>query len=247
MFRVTTALAFSALLVSSLPAVAADNAKTPTFTKDIAPIFQQKCESCHRPDNMAPMSLMTYEEARPWAKSIAARVAGRQMPPWHIDKTVGIQKFKNDRSLNDDQIETILAWVAAGSPKGDPKDMPPPRAWKDESGWQMAKKDREPDLIVKSPEYTMPPVAQDAWWRPSVPTGLTEPRWGRAIEIRPVGKNARKITHHALARLQQAEDMDPALFTNDPNVAGDGLFMEGAVGKSGDEMRGGSGRLMLPN
>ena len=124
MLRVSTALTFSALLVSSLPAAAADTAKTVTFTKDVAPIFQQKCESCHRPDNMAPMSLLTYEEARPWAKSIAARVGARQMPPWHIDKTVGIQKFKNDRSLNDEQIDTILAWVAAGAPKGDPKDMP---------------------------------------------------------------------------------------------------------------------------
>jgi hypothetical protein len=125
--------------------------------------------------------------------------------------------------------------------------MPAPKVWKDESGWSMANKYGAPDLVVKSPEYTMPPVAQDAWWRPTVPTGLTEPRWVRAIEIRPVGKNARKITHHALARLQQPEDMDPALFTNDPNVSGDGLFMEWAVGKNGDEMRADSGRLMLPN
>jgi len=247
MLRVSRALAFSGLMVAALPAAAADAPKTPTFTKDVAPIFQQKCEACHRPDNMAPMSLMTYEEARPWAKSIAARVSARQMPPWHIDKTIGIQKFKNDRSLSDEQIETIVNWVNAGAPKGDPKDMPPPRVWKDESGWSLAEKYGQPDLIVKSPEYTMPPVAQDAWWRPSVPTNLTEPRWVRAIEIRPVGKNARKITHHALARLQQPEDMDPALFTNDPNVAGDGLFMEWAVGKNGDEMRPDSGRLMLPN
>src|SRR5215467_14027895 len=128
-------------------AQAADAPKpTPTFTKDIAPIFQAKCESCHRPDNMAPMSLISYEDARPWAKSIASRVGARQMPPWHIDKTVGIQKFKNDRSLNDDQIETILAWVAAGAPKGDPKDMPPARVWKDETGWNLAGKYGQPDL-----------------------------------------------------------------------------------------------------
>jgi mono/diheme cytochrome c family protein len=246
MLRVSMALAVSTLAVSAIPVAAADG-RTVTFTKDVAPIFQQKCESCHRADNMAPMSLITYEEARPWAKSIAARVGARQMPPWHIDKTIGIQKFKNDRSLSDEQIDTILAWVNAGAPKGDPKDMPAPKVWKDESGWSMANKYGAPDLVVKSPEYTMPPVAQDAWWRPSVPTGLTEPRWVRAIEIRPVGKNARKITHHALARLQQPEDMDPALFTNDPNVSGDGLFMEWAVGKNGDEMRADSGRLMLPN
>ena len=234
------------ILLMSVPAIAADTVKTPTFTKDVAPIFQAKCEACHRSDGMAPMSLTTYEEARPWAKSIATRVGARQMPPWHIDKTVGIQKFQNDRSLNDDQIDTILAWVAAGSPKGDPKDMPAPKQWPTDAVWQLASKYGQADLIVKSPEYTMPAVAQDAWWRPTVPTGLTEPRWVRAIEIRPVGKNARKITHHALARLVQPEDMDPALFTNDPNVAGDGLFMEWAVGKNGDEMRPDSGRLMLP-
>ena len=125
--------------------------------------------------------------------------------------------------------------------------MPAPKVWGNEDSWQLATKYGQPDLIVKSPEYVMPAVAQDAWWRPSVPTGLTEQRWVKAIEIRPVGKGARKITHHALARLVQPEDMDPALFTNDPNVAGDGLFMEWAVGKNGDEMRPDSGRLMLPN
>src|ERR1700722_13058702 len=134
MLRVSMALGFSALLVSSLPVAAADSAKTVTFTKDVAPIFQQKCETCHRPNNMAPMSLQTYEEARPWAKSIAARGGSRQMPPWHIDKTVGIQQFKNDRSLSDDQVDTIVKWVADGAQKGDPKDMPAPKVWNAQSG-----------------------------------------------------------------------------------------------------------------
>src|SRR5258708_461934 len=242
----------AAIVVGTVLAVpvagrAADNAAAPTFTKDVAPIFQAKCEGCHRPDNMAPMALRTYEEVRPWVKSIAQRVGSRQMPPWHIDKNVGIQKFKNDRSLNDDQIDVIERWIAAGSPKGDAKDMPPAKVWTDNgASWQEALKLGPPDLVVKSPDYTMPAVAQDAWWRPTTPTGLTEPRWVKAIEIRPVGKGARKITHHALARLQQPEDMDPALFTNDPNVSGDGLFMEWAVGKNADEMRPDSGRLMLP-
>ena len=91
--------------------------KQVTFTKDVAPIFQEKCEACHRPDSIAPMSLRTYEEARPWARSIRARVESREMPPWHIDKTVGIQQFKNDRSLSDEQIATILAWVDQGAAK----------------------------------------------------------------------------------------------------------------------------------
>src|ERR671930_2246855 len=131
MLRVSMALAVSGLVFAAMPAAAADASKTPTFTKDIAPIFQAKCESCHRPDNMAPMSLRTYEEVRPWVRSIAQRVGSRQMPPWHIDKTIGIQKFKNDRSLSDDQIDTILRWVAAGAPKGNPSDMPPPKQWPD--------------------------------------------------------------------------------------------------------------------
>jgi len=97
-----------AILLAAPPAAAADGAQAPTFTKDIAPIFQDKCEACHRPDSIAPMSLMTFAEARPWARSIRARVSDHQMPPWQIDRTVGIQKFKNDRSLSDDQIETIV-------------------------------------------------------------------------------------------------------------------------------------------
>jgi mono/diheme cytochrome c family protein len=96
----------------------------PTFSKHIAPIFQEKCEACHRPDSIAPMSLRTFQESRPWARAIKARVEARQMPPWHIDKTVGIQEFKNDRSLTDDQIATIAKWVDSGAPEGDPKDMP---------------------------------------------------------------------------------------------------------------------------
>src|SRR5678816_3371195 len=92
-----------------------------TFTKDVAPILQAKCQECHRAGSMAPMSLVTWEEARPWAKSIRQRVVTRQMPPWHIDMTVGVHKFKNDMSLSDDQINTIARWVDLGAPQGDPK------------------------------------------------------------------------------------------------------------------------------
>jgi len=244
--QVLRLLAVGAVVSLAAPAFASEPGKTPTFTKDVAPIFQAKCESCHRPDSIAPMSLVTYKDARPWARSIAQRVKGRQMPPWHIDKTVGIQHFKNDRSLSDAQIATIVDWVTAGAPEGNPSDMPPPVVWNDDSKWNFASKYGPPDLVIKSPDYTMPAVAQDAWWRPVVDTGITEPRWVRAIEIRPSTIKGRKITHHALARLQQTEDMPKELFTNDPDVAGDGLFMEWAVGKPGDEMRSDSGRLMLP-
>jgi hypothetical protein len=193
------------------------------------------------------MALISYEDARPWAKSIAARVGARQMPPWHIDKTVGIQKFKNDRSLNDDQIETILAWVAAGAPKGDPKDMPAPKIWKDESGWSMANKFGPPDLVVKSPDYTMPPVAQDAWWRPTNATGITEPRWVRAIEVKPVHVQDRKVVHHVLAYLLQDEPEITGLASSaHDHQQNAGLFMEWAVGKTGQVFAPDAGKLMLP-
>src|SRR5262245_43587913 len=102
-------------------ATAAFAADTVTFAKDVAPILQQKCQECHHAGSMAPMSLVTYEEARPWAKAIRERVITRQMPPWHIDPTVGVQKFKNDMSLTQGQIDTIVRSVDQGAPLGDPK------------------------------------------------------------------------------------------------------------------------------
>ncbi len=122
-----------------LPGIAAAQAPAqPTFAKDVAPIFQEKCEACHRPDSIAPMSLKTYAETRPWARAIKARVADHTMPPWDIDRTVGVQKFKNDRSLTDAETETIVRWVDAGAPPGDPKDMPAARTWPEDQGWNFA-------------------------------------------------------------------------------------------------------------
>ncbi|HXG89636.1 MAG TPA: hypothetical protein VNJ02_15010 [Vicinamibacterales bacterium] len=247
MVRFVVAGAFVAM---PMVASAQTTKAAPTFTKDVASIFQEKCESCHRPDSVAPMSLVTYEESRPWARSIKSRVASRQMPPWHIDKTIGIQHFQNDRSLSDAQIDTIVRWVDAGAPKGDMKDMPPPVKWANEAVWNFAPLfGGPPDLIVKSPAYTQKGDAQDAWFKPVVATGLTEARWVRAIEIRPATVKGRKIVHHALARLQQSENGNdepratPAVASEDP---GPGLFMEWAVGKQGEIMRPNSGKLMLP-
>ena len=236
------ALACGLALVVPSVALAAEPTATPTFSKDIAPIFQEKCEACHRPDSIAPMSLKTYAEARPWARSIKARVADRQMPPWHIDKTVGIQKFKNDRSLSDDQIATIVRWVDNGAPQGDPKAMPAPKQWPEDQGWNFAPLfgQTEPDMVVNSYDFTMPAVSQDAWDKRVTPTGITEPRWVRAIEIRPKTPKGRRITHHAIAYLEQEEPGAPAAI---------GLptpFMEWAVGKQGELMRPDTGKLLLP-
>ena len=219
-----------------------------TFTKDVAAIFQEKCQVCHRPDSIAPMSLLTYEEARPWARAIKLRVAARQMPPWHIDKTVGIQQFENDRSLSNEQVDTIVRWVDSGAPKGDPRDMPPPRQFASHDVWAFADLlGGPPDLIVKAPAWTVPAVGQDSWYKPVVATGLFEPRWVRAIEMRPSTVAGRKVTHHALARLQQDEPGSPdgSSGAGDPTV-GPGLFMEWAVGKQGEIMRPNSGRLLRP-
>jgi len=240
------------LIVAPLTAFSAETNATPTFTKDIAPIFQAKCESCHRPDSIAPMSLVTYEQSRPYARAIKDRVASRQMPPWHMDKTMGIQKYKNDRSLTDAEIDTVVRWVDGGAPKGDAKDMPQAIQWPAEQGWNYAEMfgQKEPDLIIRATPYTQKAGAQDAWWKPSVPTGLTEARWVRAIEIRPGSVKGRKITHHAIARLQQNEANAPPEL-RDPDgaaaaAAGGGIFMEWAVGKQGEMMRPNSGKLMLP-
>src|SRR5687767_14024373 len=112
-----------------------------TFTKDVAPIFQNNCQVCHRPGSMAPMSLVTYEETRPWARSIKQKVVARDMPPWFIDKNVGIQHFSNDVSLTDAQIATIVKWVDSGAPKGNPADMPPPRLFPPTDIWHIGEPD----------------------------------------------------------------------------------------------------------
>jgi len=217
--------------------------KPVTYTKDIAPIFQAKCEECHRKGTAAPMSLISYQEVRPWAKAIRERVITRNMPPWHLDKTVGIQHFSNDRSLSDDQISTIVRWVDAGAPQGDPKDLPPAIQWPSDEQWQLAKQFGQPDLVIKSEAYTMPAQGQDVWWKPVTAVPLDEPRWVRAVEMRPGTIAGRKIVHHALAGLVQEE----AAAGQEPDPAnGPGLLMEWAVGKNFDVYRANSGKLLLP-
>lgn len=213
----------------------------PTFASDVAGILQQKCEACHRPGSIAPMSLVTYDQVRPWARAIRARVMARQMPPWHIDRTVGVQAFQNDPSLTDKEIDTIALWVDGGAPLGDPKDLPAPIAWASEVEWNFAKQfgQKAPDLIVSAPPYTMKARSQDHWWKAVVETGLPDDRWVRAIEMRPSTVKGRRITHHATARLLQEEEAGQEQL---PGVGG--YFMEWAVGKQGELMRPGSGRLM---
>jgi len=240
-FRLTILAAGVCLSVSNL-AFAAD---TVTFAKDIAPILEQKCQECHHAGSMAPMSLVTYEETRPWAKAIRERVITRQMPPWHIDPTVGVQKFKNDMSLSQTQIDTIVRWVDSGAPLGDRKDMPSPRQWANADEWKAAPELGPPDIIVKSEEWTMPAHHQDVWWRPSTDIGLTEPRWVRAVEMRPGSLAGRKITHHAVAYLAQ-DDPGGILPGSTADLRGRAMLMEWAIGKGYDLYRPDTGKLLLP-
>jgi len=245
-------LALGALLM--LPALSpgaesnrgvAEPAGQPTFTKHIAPILQAKCQECHRQGSLAPMSLITYQETRPWAKAIKERVIQRQMPPWHIDKTVGVQRFKNDTSLTDEQIKTIARWVDSGAPLGDPKDMPPAIHWPENNDWRAAERLGQPDLIVKSEPYTMAAHHQDVWWRPISDIPVTEPRWVRAVEMRPGTQQGRRIIHHAVAYLAQD---DPGGF--DPGgiakLRGRAMLMEWAIGKGYDLYHPNTGKLLLP-
>ena len=147
-------LAAAAVLLTAAGTTSAQTGEV-TFTRDVAPILQRSCQGCHRTGQMGPMSLMTYEEVRPWARAIRSKVVGRVMPPWHLDKTVGIQEFQNDNSLSDAEIDVIARWVDAGAPRGNRADLPPPVAWPDDNVWHLAETyGREPDLIVSSTPWT---------------------------------------------------------------------------------------------
>ena len=235
--------------------------QAPTFTKDVAPILQKNCQSCHRPGDVGPMSLRTYEDSRPWARSIKQRVQTRQMPPWHINRAVGVQKFKNDMSLTDEQVDTIVKWVDAGAPQGSPADMPQLKPVTDKLYWQ-AERDGygAPDIVIKTPMYTMPAVSQDQWWRPLVDIPVTEPRWVRMVEIRPANLQGRKILHHSVAYqvlspdnvqaintgIQDNRTPTPGSLTADDAVNRRPMLMEWAIGKGYDRYMDGTGKLLMP-
>ncbi|HEY7388356.1 MAG TPA: hypothetical protein VH640_07595 [Bryobacteraceae bacterium] len=232
------------MVAGCITAFAADSPTkpTPTFAKDVAPILQEKCQECHRQGSMAPMSLVTYEETRPWAKAIRLRVVTRQMPPWHIDKNVGVRKFKNDISLSDAQIATIAGWVDGGAPLGDPKDMPPPKKWSNDNEWRAAKDFGPPDLVVKSENFTMPAHHQDMWLDLESPVQLPEDRWVRVVEMRPGTVAGRKITHHAISYIVQNA---PANAINgDVELSRRAMLMEWGIGKGFDAYRPNTGKLM---
>lgn len=195
MTRAFGVLAGSLVLASSiLVSVAASSqsaasaATTPTFAKDVAPILHKHCASCHRPGEIGPMSLLTYESTRPWARSIQQNVVARVMPPWAADPAHSM-KMRNDRSLSQQEIDTIVAWVKAGAPRGNDADMPPAPTFA--TGWQLG----EPDYIFEMPlEWTIKAEGAEAYLYFYQPIPFTEDKFARAIEIRPSNFG---VVHHS--------------------------------------------------
>ncbi len=211
--RAALALAILAL-VAAAPAAAqqyaANNGGTHeaevTFSKDVAPILQANCEICHRPASVGPMSLMTYQEVRRYASRARDLVSKRLMPPYHLDTGVGIQDIKDDWRLSDEEIETVVAWVDAGAPEGNPADLPPPIEWPNEQKWQLEDILGPPDHVIKSKPFDVSAEGGDTWWRPRVPTGLDEDKWVMAAETRPSFPAGRQVVHHAIPRLLRLND-----------------------------------------
>ena len=220
-----------------------------TFTRDIAPILQRSCQNCHRPDSIAPMPLLTYEDARPYAASIKRRTAIRwrqgTMPPWYIEKDIGIQHYKNDISLSDEQVATIAAWVDGGAPRGNPADMPPPLTFADAKGWSIG----TPDLVVVTPSVTMKAVNPDWWGNAGFgDTGLTEDRYVSAVEIKEVNDTQHAsgatttvgglfIFHHAIMSVEA-----PGTTSGANGITGGWPIHE--VGRNADVFSPDAGRLL---
>jgi hypothetical protein len=206
---------FSLLLLALCPlsslVAQTSSAPPPTFTKDVAPILAKNCQTCHRPGEAAPFSLTTYEEARPWAPSIKQVVTTKRMPPWYADPKIG--HFSNDRSLTAREINTLVAWVNAGAPKGDLADMPPPADFV--QGWGIPK----PDAVFELPHpFAVPESGMVEYQYVIAPTGFTEDKWVQMAEVRPTD---RSVVHHIIAYLREPgsnyfKDQKPGVFFEAP-------------------------------
>jgi hypothetical protein len=186
-----------------------------TFTKDIAPIVQENCQTCHRPGEGTPFSLITYEDARPWATLMKQMVLQRQMPPWFEDGHT--EKFENRRMLTQAQIDTIVAWADAGAPKGDAKDLPPPKKFI--QGWSIPK----PDVVFQLPKpFSVPESGILEYQYVILPTGFTEDKWVQFVEAAPTD---RSVVHHIVAYVRRPGSN---YFKNQPK----GVFFEAPPSKT---------------
>jgi mono/diheme cytochrome c family protein len=203
--RILIATAFLlTLCFNAPPSINADSAKSLakqiTFTKDIAPILFKNCAGCHRPDDIAPFSVLTYKDARPWAKAIREKVLSREMPPWGADPHFG--EFSNDVRLKQSEIETIVAWVDGGAKEGNWRDLPPAPNFSDD--WQVGK----PDVVLSMPEeFTLDARGADDYIYFRVPTNFAEDKWVQAAEFRPGNK---RVVHHAVVFIETPQMIEAA-------------------------------------
>ncbi len=179
---------------------ASGDADAVTFSKDIAPILQKNCQQCHMPGAIGPMSLTSYQEVRPWARSIKNKVVAGEMPPYRYDRNIGIQDLEGDLRLSEAEIDVIAHWVDNGAPQGNPADMPPPISFPNPHEWAYADLFGPPDLIIRTQPFTLAAEGGDTWWRPTVPTGLTTDRCMRAVSVKP-SLSGRAAAHHANSTL----------------------------------------------
>ena len=228
--------------LAAVPSARAADPPVPTFAKDVAPILYKSCVNCHRPGQVAPMSLLTFESARPWARSIKERVVRREMPPWHIDQTVGITQYRDDPSLTDAQIQTIVRWADGGALMGNPADMPKAPTFASDDEWSIG----TPDLVVSAPKYEVKANMADWFGSFYVDSGLTEDRWIKAIEVKPGDK---RVVHHTIVYSQQNDEEELKAFV--PERENDGFnrnagtrLIEYAIGNLGDKYEDGTARLM---
>ena len=205
-FALLVSIFFSASLFGQAP-----QGPAPTYTKDIAPILQTHCQTCHRPGEAGPFSMLTYEDTKPWATMMKRVVQQKVMPPWFADPNYG--HFVNDRSLSPEEIRTLVTWVNAGAQKGDAKDMPPPVHF--EEGWGIPK----PDVVFQLPRvFSVPESGMMEYQYVIVPTGFTEDKWVQMIEVRPTD---RSVVHHIIAYLREPgsnyfKDQKPGVFFEAP-------------------------------
>ena len=228
---VVCAPALVLLLGTSGAGVAQEQSSSLTFSEDIAPILFENCVGCHQPNGIGPMPLLSYDDVRPYASRIQRKVAAREMPPWHLDKTIGIQEYKNDISLSDFEIGQIVSGDDAGAPEGDPANLPMLPHLPDGSTWQLEELLGPPDFVMESPTLTVAANGQDQWMMQSTPFEgvIDQPRYVRATELKGAYPLGVRVLHHGHVTLGSRP-----------------LGRQG-IGKSGDVFPENTGMLIEPS
>lgn len=197
--KTVAGLCTAALLLGTVATGAEAAEGTPTFAADVAPILYENCVACHRPNHLAPMSLITYDDVRPWARAVKTKVVSREMPPWGADSSV--RAYKNDVSLSQDEIDVIAAWVDGGAPRGNEAELPEVPEFAE--GWSIG----EPDLVFTMLEpFRVPADGTVPYSYVTVPTNLPEDTWISAHEFRP---GDRRVIHHVISEVLE-DDGAPA-------------------------------------